>query len=71
MNQLLAHIEKHPSETQRLLGLSYNQLIRLITDASSALDRHQKAVASQKTHIIKPVGGRPPNWRLQSKSFSH
>ncbi|MEG4069046.1 hypothetical protein QUA42_17250 [Microcoleus sp. Pol11C2] len=28
MNQLLEHIEKHPSETQRLLGLSYEQLTR-------------------------------------------
>jgi len=42
MNQLLEHIEKHPSETQRLLGLSYDQLIGLITHASSLYDRHQK-----------------------------
>lgn len=60
MNQLLEHIEKHPSETQRLLGLSYDQLIGLITHASSLYDRQQKAASSQKMRIIKPVGGRPP-----------
>ena len=60
MNQLLEHIEKHPSETQRLLGLSYDQLIGLITHASSLYDRQQKAASSQKIRLIQSGGGRPP-----------
>jgi len=29
MSQLWEHIEKHPSETTRLLGLNYDQLISI------------------------------------------
>jgi hypothetical protein len=29
MSQLWEHIEKHPSETTRLLGLDYDQLISI------------------------------------------
>jgi len=65
MNQLLEHIEKHPSETQRLLGLSYDQLIGLITHASSLYDRHQKAASSQKIRPIQSGGGRPPKLAVE------
>jgi len=33
MSQSREYIEKHPSETQRLLGRDYDQLIELITNA--------------------------------------
>jgi hypothetical protein len=35
MSQLREHIERHPSETTRLLGLDYDQLIELITHAEN------------------------------------
>ena len=41
MSQLREYIEKHPSETQRLLGMDYDQLIELITHAQN-LYNHQK-----------------------------
>jgi len=67
MNQLLEHIEKHPSETQRLLGLSYDQLIGLITHASSLYDRQQKAASSQKIRLIQSGGGRPPKLAVKEQ----
>ena len=33
MSQLQEYIDKHPSETQRLLGMNYEQLMNLIVQA--------------------------------------
>ncbi len=35
MSQLREYIEKHPSETQRLVGVDYAQLIELIKQAEN------------------------------------
>jgi hypothetical protein len=42
MSQLREHIERHPSETTRLLGLDYDQLIRLITHAENLYNQQKK-----------------------------
>jgi hypothetical protein len=60
MSQLREYIEKHPSETQRLLGLDYDQLMGLIINAENLYARQKKYQESQKTRIIKPGSGRPP-----------
>ena len=60
MSQLREYLEKHPSETQRVLGIDYDQLMGLIINAENLYDRQKKYQESQKTRIIKPGSGRPP-----------
>jgi len=54
------YLEKHPSETQRLLGMDYDQLTELIIRAENLYDRQKIEREIQKTRIIKPGSGRPP-----------
>jgi len=42
MSQLREYIEKHQSETQRLLGIHYAQLIKLIINAENLYARHKR-----------------------------
>jgi hypothetical protein len=60
MSQLREHIERHPSETTRLLGLDYDQLIGLITHAENLYNQQKKVQDNSKIRIIKCGGGRPP-----------
>lgn len=60
MSQLREYIEKHPSETQRMLGIDYDQLIQLITNAENLYARQKTSQESQKTRLIQPGSGRPP-----------
>ncbi|MEK0188971.1 transposase family protein [Microcoleus anatoxicus] len=60
MSQLQEYIEKHPSETQRILGIDYDQLIQLIINAENLYAERKKSQESQKNRLIKPGSGRPP-----------
>jgi hypothetical protein len=60
MSQLGEYIEKHPSETQRLLGRDYDQLIKLIINAENLYARHKRPQENQKICLIKPGSGIPP-----------
>ena len=42
MSQLCEHIERHPSETTKLLGLDYDQLIGLITHSENLYNQQKK-----------------------------
>ena len=42
MSQLREYLEKHPSESQRVLGMDYDQLTELITQAQNLYERLQK-----------------------------
>ena len=53
MSQLREHIERYPSETTRLLGLDYDQLIKLITHAENLYNQQKKVHNNSKTSIIK------------------
>jgi hypothetical protein len=53
MSQLREHIERHPSETTRLLGLDYDELIGLITHAENLYNQQKKVHDSSKIRIIK------------------
>ena len=64
MSQLREYLEKHPSETQRVLGIDYDQLRGLIINAENLYTRQKKHYWSQKTRIIKPGSGRPPKLTL-------
>jgi hypothetical protein len=60
MSQIREYIEKHPSETQRLLGIDYDKLIKLIINAENLYARHKRHQENQKIRIIKPASRRPP-----------
>ena len=64
MSQLREYIEKHPSETQRLLGIDYDKLMGLITTATNLYARQKKVQESQKTRLIKSGSGRPAKLAL-------
>jgi bacterioferritin (cytochrome b1) len=60
MSQIREYIEKHPSETQRLLGIHDEQLIKLIINAENLYARHKRHQENSKIRIIKPASRRPP-----------
>jgi hypothetical protein len=43
-----------------MLGIDYDQLIELLTNAENLYDCHKKHCWSQKTRTLKPGSGRPP-----------
>jgi hypothetical protein len=67
MSQSREYIEKHPSETQRLLGRDYDQLIELITNAENLYTCHKRHQESQKIRIIKPGSGLPPKLTISDQ----
>jgi len=67
MSQLREYIEQHPSETQRLLGMDYDQLMGLITQAQNLYARQKSHQELQKGRIIKPGSGRPPKLTIQDQ----
>ena len=58
MSQLREYIEKYPSETQRLLGIDYDQLMGLITTVEKLYAPEKKIQEIQKTRLIKSGSGR-------------
>jgi hypothetical protein len=60
MSQLKEYIETHPSEAKRLVGLDYEQLMELISQAERLHNQKQQVGELKKTRIIKSGGGRQP-----------
>ncbi|MEG4118403.1 transposase family protein [Microcoleus sp. N9_B4] len=60
MSDILNHIEEHPKETQRLIGLDYEQLQQLIQNAERLHHEKQALLESKKVRIIAGGGGRKP-----------
>lgn len=58
MSSLSRYIEKDSHETQRLVGLKYEQLEQLINLASALHNKKQAEVEAQKIRIINKGGGR-------------
>lgn len=58
MSSLLQDIEEKPQETQRLVGLKYEQLEQLIKQASALHNKKQAEVEARKIRIINKGGGR-------------
>ena len=53
-----ALIDRHPSETQRLLGMKDEQLMDLIIQAEGLHAQKQAEIERKKTRIIKSGAGR-------------
>ena len=60
MSDILNHIEEHPQETKRLMGLDYDQLQQLIQNAERLHHEKQALLESKKVRIIAGGGGRKP-----------
>jgi hypothetical protein len=57
MSSILEHINKNPQETQRLIGLEYDELQQLIQNAEKLHQEKQALLESQKIRIISGGGG--------------
>jgi Helix-turn-helix of DDE superfamily endonuclease len=58
MSDILNHIEHNPKQTQRLIGLEYEQLQQLIENAERLHHEKQGDLESKKVRIIAGGGGR-------------
>ena len=58
MNQTLEYIYNHPKETKRIIGINYEQLIKLIENAKKIEEEKKQAIAQTEKRLIKPGGGR-------------
>ncbi len=58
MCDILAYIKNNPQETQRLVGLKYEQLEQLINQAFAWRIRKQQEMEAKKVRIINKGGGR-------------
>jgi hypothetical protein len=67
MSSILEHINKNPQETQRLIGLEYDQLQILIQNAEKLHQEKQALLESQKIRIISGGGGRKPKLSTQEQ----
>jgi hypothetical protein len=60
MSNILNYIEENPKETQRLIGLEYEQLQQLIQNAEKLHHEKQALLEVKKVRIIAGGGGRKP-----------
>ena len=64
MSDILNHIEENHKETQRLIGLEYEQLQQLLQNAERLHHEKQALLESKKVRIIAGGGGRKPKLSL-------
>lgn len=67
MSSILEYIENNPQESQRLIGLKYEQLKQLLDRAIELHHQKQEMVESKKVRIIMGGGGRKPKLSLQEQ----
>ena len=58
MSNILSYIKNNPQETQRLVGVKYEQLEQLIKQAITAHTKKQQEIEAKKIRIINKGGGR-------------
>lgn len=58
MSDILGYIKNNPQETQRLIGLKYEQLEQLINQAIALHTQKQQDMEAKKVRIINKGGGR-------------
>ncbi len=60
MSTVLEHIQNNPQDAQRLVGIKYEQLEKLLEQAIELNIHKQELSSSKKVRIIAAVGGRKP-----------
>jgi Helix-turn-helix of DDE superfamily endonuclease len=58
MSDILTYIQNNPEETQRLIGVKYEQLEQLIKQALALHIEKQQEIEANKIRIINKGGGR-------------
>lgn len=58
MSDILTYIQNNPEETQRLIGVKYEQLEQLIKQAIALHSEKQQETEAKKIRIINKGGGR-------------
>ena len=58
MSDILSYIQNNPQETQRLVGIKYEQLEQIIKQAVALHTQKQKDIEAKKIRIINKGGGR-------------
>lgn len=58
MSDILSYIQNNPQETQRLVGVNYDQLEQLIKQAIALHTQKQQDMEAKKVRIINKGGGR-------------
>lgn len=61
MNPTLEYIYNHPKETKRIIGITYEQLIKLIENAQRIESEKKAALAQTEKRLITAGGGRKKN----------
>ena len=67
MSDILNHIEENHKDTQRLIGLEYEQLQQLLPNTEQLHHEKQALLESQKVRIIAGGGGRKPKLSIPEK----
>lgn len=65
MSSILNYIEENPKETQRLIGLEYEQLQQLIQNAERLHNEKQALLESNKVRVFASGGGRKPKLSIK------
>ncbi|MEJ6486710.1 hypothetical protein N0Y54_36540 [Nostoc punctiforme UO1] len=60
MTSPLVKIESHPQSAKRLIGINYEQFIRLVALAEQRHKQKQTEIEKNKVRIIASGGGRKP-----------
>lgn len=60
MSTVLEHIQNNPQDSQRLVGIKYEQLQKLLKQAIELNNQKQELSSSKKVRIIAAGGGRKP-----------
>ena len=60
MSTVLEHIQNNPQDSQRLIGIKYEQLQKLLKEAIELNNHKQELSSSKKVRIIAAGGGRKP-----------
>ena len=60
MSTVLEHIQNNPQDSQRLIGIKYEQLQKLLKQAIKLNKHKQELSLSKKVRIIAAGGGRKP-----------
>ncbi|MEG4185453.1 transposase family protein [Microcoleus sp. Pol14D6] len=64
MSDILNHIEENPKQTQRLIGLAYEELQQLLQNAEGLHHEKQALLEAKKVRIIAGGVGRKPKLSL-------
>ena len=67
MTYTWTYLQKNPTETKRLIGISYQNLIELMEMAKDLDKKHKEKVEKQKTRLIRPGGGAKPKLSVENQ----